>query len=266
VINSFNDKRIKSFNQENKGQSAAANTAFCHSNGIFIKFMDADDLISADFIGNQVKAICNEPDAIAFSAWGRFYNGDLNTFKLIKPLSDKTMHPAEWLIESMTGQEIMMQCARWLIPRTILNRSGLWNEELSVINDFEFFIRVLLCARQLIYNADDILYYRSGLPASLSGRKTVQSIASAFNSIDWGTQHLLNYENSARVKKIAADSFQRLTYKFYPLHPDYIKKAEIKIKDLGGSDIPFPAGGLTKLAASLFGWKLTKLLKNRFNL
>jgi hypothetical protein len=50
------------------------------------------------------------------------------------------------------------------------------------------------------------------------------------------------------------------------LHPDYIKKAEIKIKDLGGSDIPFPAGGLTKLAASLFGWKLTKLLKNRFNL
>src|SRR5688500_3635958 len=53
VLNSISDSRIKVFHQENKGQCSAANFAFKNSSGSFIKFFDADDLLSSDMIQKQ---------------------------------------------------------------------------------------------------------------------------------------------------------------------------------------------------------------------
>ncbi|SDQ00406.1 Glycosyltransferase involved in cell wall bisynthesis [Mucilaginibacter sp. OK268] len=261
ILNQLTDTRIKVFHQENKGQCAAANWAFQLSNGELIKFMDADDLLSPNYIQNQVSAINGDDGVIAFAAWGRFYNNSLASFQLDDDFLKTSMKPAEWLIASMIGKQVMLQCALWLIPRKLLEASGLWNETLSLINDFEFFIRVLLCAHELRFTNDAILYYRSGLAQSLSATTSARGAESAYNSVDLGTQHLLNYEASDRVKKIAADCFQRLVYTFYPQHPVIVQKAELKVKELGGSSIAFPAGGYTKILASVLGWKATQYLK-----
>lgn len=261
IINQLTDSRIKVFHQENKGQCAAANQAFQLSNGKLIKFMDADDLLSPNYIHNQVSMINGDNDVIAFAAWGRFYNNSLATFHLDDSFLTSSMKPAEWLIASMTDKQVMLQCALWLIPRKILEVSGLWNETLSLINDFEFFIRVLLCARELRFTNDAILYYRSGLAQSLSATTSAKGAESAYHSVNLGTQHLLKQETSNRVKKIAADCFQRLVYTFYPQHKAIVHKAALKVKELGGSSIAFPAGGYTKILESILGWKTTQYLK-----
>src|ERR1700754_526821 len=188
ILNQLTDARIKVFHQENKGQCAAANQAFQLSKGKLIKFMDADDLLSPNYIQNQVSAINGDDDVIAFAAWGRFYNNSLATFRLDDEFLKSTMKPVNWLIASMTGKQVMLQCALWLIPRRILEVSGLWNETLSLINDFEFFIRVLLCARELRFTDDAILYYRSGLAQSLSATTSAKGAESAYHSINLGTQ------------------------------------------------------------------------------
>jgi glycosyltransferase involved in cell wall biosynthesis len=262
ILNQLTDTRIKVFHQENKGQCAAANQAFQLSKGKLIKFMDADDLLSPSFIENQVLTINGDDDVIAFAAWGRFYNNSLATFQPDSDFVKSTMKPGEWLITSMTGKPVMLQCALWLIPRKILEVSGLWDETLSLINDFEFFIRVLLYARELRFTDDVILYYRSGLAQSLSATTSASGAESAYKSVNLGTQHLLNYESSARVRKMAADCFQRLVYNFYPKHKAIVQKAELKVKELGGSSIVFPAGGYTKKLASILGWKATQYLKH----
>nr|WP_067057311.1 glycosyltransferase family A protein [Mucilaginibacter sp. L294] len=259
-LDQIKDPRIKVYHQSNKGQCAAANAAYTFSNGRLIKFMDADDLLSSNFLENQVKTINNQDNVIASAPWGRFYNNDLQSFK-IQNIPTKTCEPIEWLAAEMTNKQPMLQCAMFLIPRKILNVSGLWNEDLSLINDFEFFIRVLLHTNEIRYTPGAVLYYRSGIHNSLSGLKSRKGAQSAFNSTLLGTNHLIEFENSERIKKIAANSFQYFIYDFYPDHLDLIKKSEDKIKEYGGSDVPFIAGGLTKCMSTFIGWKATKKIK-----
>jgi glycosyltransferase involved in cell wall biosynthesis len=260
-LDGITDSRVRIYQQENKGQCAAANKAFGFSSGSFVKFMDADDLISEDTLKLQVQQLRSTTNAIAYTSWGRFYDDDLGTFKLDTAFITGDAKPFNWLIASMTNKEVMLQCALWLIPTSLLNKSGLWNENLSLINDFEFFIRVLLNADELKFTPGAMLYYRSGVRNSLSSTKSEFAAISAYNSIDLGTQHLLNFSDTPLVKKIAADSFQRFVYTFFPDHKDLVKSAQLKVKELGGSNFPFPSGGYTKFLTSILGWKITKSIK-----
>ena len=263
VLAGISDKRIKVYHQQNQGQCAAANRAFHLSGGALIKFMDADDLLSPDFLRAQAAALNNSDEDIAYASWGRFYHGDLSTFKPETGAVRGEMPPFAWLMASMAGREVMLQCALWLIPRPLLDKAGLWNEELSLINDFEFFIRVLLNSKKLTYAESAVLYYRSGLPGSLSSGYSAKAAISAFRSIDLGTGHLLRYSDAPKVKQAAADCFRRFTFTFYPDYPGLITQAEQRIKDLGGSEIPFPAGGLTRVLAAVLGWKAAKKIKKQ---
>jgi len=247
--------------QDNKGQCAAANTAYKHANGELIKFMDADDLISKDFIKKQVEKLNGRYNAIASASWGRFSKDDLSDFQLKFETVWKDMKPIDWLVASLWEGPNMMQCALWLIPRKILESSGLWNERLSLINDFEFFIRVLLASNEVLFTADALLYYRSEISGSLSRQKTRKALESAYLSVTLGIEHLLSFENSSRVRKVCADYFQIWKYDFYPNHLDLFYAAEKRIVELGGSQVEFPAGGLTKFFTIFLGWKATKKFK-----
>ncbi len=255
------DPRVITYYQANKGQCAAANQAFSLSKGEFIKFMDGDDLLSPHFIENQVDRIGKNDGVIASASWGRFYNDDIGTFQPDKDVICADQEPIEWLVLAMDKKQVMLQCALWLIPRPLLDKAGLWNEKLSLINDFEFIIRVLLTAKRIVFAEHATLYYRSGISNSLSGLKSRAGAESAFNSISQGTGHMLHYEDSPRIKQIAADCLQGFMYSFYPYHGDLLHAAETRIKELGGSTLAFPAGGYTKILNSLLGWKLTKRLK-----
>lgn len=261
LLSKITDPRVRIIKSTNKGQCAAANLAFKHAKGEFIKFMDADDLISEQFIELQVAKIAREKNAVASAQWGRFKNDDISTFRLNPEPVWKDMKPIDWLVESFWNGPNMMQCALWLIPRNVLNKSGLWDERLSLINDFDFFIRVLLAANEIKFTAGAILYYRSGINNSLSRQKSRKAYESAYLSTQLGLEHLVNFENSDRVKKICADNMQMWAYEFYPHQPDLYKKANQIIRELGGSNFPFPAGGYTKLLNTIFGWQLIKKIK-----
>jgi glycosyltransferase involved in cell wall biosynthesis len=261
TLQKFTDSRISVYDQENAGQCAAANRAFKLSKGRLIKFMDADDVISPHCLANQVKCIGERTDRIASAAWGRFYNDDFSTFKMNKELITNICSPIDWLVSAMDGKQVMLQCGIWLIPRNILEKSGLWNERLSLINDFEFMIRVMLNASEIHFAENAVLCYRSGLPNSLSSLKSNDGARSAFNSIEMGTSYMLAYELSDRVKKVCAACFQNFIYSFYPFHQPLIRCAEAKVRELGGASIPFESGGFTSLLLKLVGWKTVKKLK-----
>lgn len=261
ILQSYKKRGIKIIEQENKGQCTAANKAYFEATGKYIKFMDADDVLSKDFIKNQVEILSGRTDVIASASWGRFYNDDSNTFKLNPESIKKDILPIDWLVESLWIGPNMMQCALWLIPRNVLYGSGLWNEALSLINDFDFYIRVLLAAKEIKFTSNAILYYRSGLSNSLSGQKTRKAYESAYLSTELGVKSILNFENSERTKKICATCFQEWKYQFYPQEMDLYRKSKEWVNKLGGSNYPFPAGGITLKLISILGWRLTKRLK-----
>jgi glycosyltransferase involved in cell wall biosynthesis len=256
-----NDHRIKIYHQGNKGQCTAANFAFQQSKGSIIKFMDADDLISPDFIEAQVKLLEGKDDIVISAAWGRFYNDDLSTFKLSTEAVWCNLPGHEWLVRSWKGASSMMQCALWLIPRKILEKSGLWDETLSLINDFDFFTRVLLNSKEVLFEQHAVLYYRSGISGSLSDTKSVKSIESAFKSIDQATKNLFKVRMDKEARLSCANTWQQLIYMVYPQHKSIIAEAEKRVKYFGGSDLPYTSGGWSGFLLKIFNWKVVKHLK-----
>ena len=260
VLEHYKERGIRVIHQENRGQCAAANRAFAESTGDYIKFFDADDLISPEMIEKQMGRLAGRTDAVALSEWGRFH-GDLGTFKSNPQSVWRDMEPSEWLVEAWHDARPMMQCALWLIPRPILVQCGGWDEELSLINDFEFFARVLCHSKEVLFTPEAVLYYRSGLSGSLSGQKSRRAVESQYHSLLRGTGHLLAVRQDPAAKLSSANMLQDFIYTYYPDHADLGAKLARRVLELGGSDLS-PDGPPRFLALQrIIGWKAAKRIQ-----
>lgn len=257
VLQRFAGYGVKVIHQENAGQCAAANRAWADASGDYIKFFDADDLLGSEMIERQVTALSGRTDAIAMGEWSRFSQDPAEARFEILPMY-RTTDPVTWLADEWTQGAPMMQCAMWLIPSAALRSTGGWNERLSLINDFEFFARVLLSVRELVYTSEARLYYRSGLTSSLSGQKSRRAAESAHLSLRFGTDHLLAAENSQRTRRAAANMLRTFDHTFYPAFADLRHLLEARIQELGGSDLP-PVGppGFHRLRRWV-GWRAAR--------
>ncbi|RQO71519.1 glycosyl transferase family 2 [Pedobacter sp. KBW01] len=262
IAKKYESEKIIVLQQENKGQCAANNHGFSKSKGLYIKFFDADDMLSLNMIAAQVELLLQNPGCIASAKWGRFYNNDISIFKLNPEACWQDMNPIDWICTSWINGAAMMQCALWLIPKSIIEKTGGWNEKLSLINDLEFFTRIVLAAERIIFSSESILYYRSGHGHTLSARKDRMAQQSAFMAIDLSTDYLLAKTRREDALQCCANFLQLFIYDNYPFNSDLIKRAKHKIKGLLKPNIKIPLPGSLKLVNELFGWKVAKLMMN----
>ena len=261
VLNAFRRLGVTVITQTNAGQCAAANRALAASRGELIKFFDADDLLAPDMIARQVAQLGSRRDAIAMGEWARFH-GDPNEVHFAALPMYRDADPAEWLTNEWLGGEPMMQCAMWLIPRSLLDRSGGWDTRLSLINDFEFFARVLLQATAILHSPEARLYYRSGIGGSLSGQTSRKAAESACLSLLTGTNHLLAARNDAQTRRAAANMLKTFDYTFYPAFADLRRTFDARIRVLGGSDLePVGPPGFHALRRWI-GWRLARRIQH----
>lgn len=249
--------RIEHLSQ-NSGQTVAANRGLALARGEFIKFFDADDVMAPRMLELQLQKLQGQENRVASAEWGRFYNDDLSTYQPSRQSVWRDMDAREWLVESWMEARPMMQCGLWLLPKALLDTTGGWDERLSLINDFEFFARVLCAANKVLFTPGCPMHYRSGVAGSLSGTKSDKAIESAYLSASLGVDHLLDKRADARAKRACANIMQDFVYTFYPARPDLRAKAEARVRELGGADIAPGGGGKFHLARRLLGWKLAR--------
>lgn len=261
VAKSFESSIVKVISQENKGSSAARNTALRECQGDFIQYLDADDLLAPNKIEFQIELLRNnDSNFVASGEWARFYQQPKEALFFPQPLW-KDMSPVDWLVCAWEGHW-MMHPAAWLIPRRISEKAGIWNESLSLNDDGEYFSRVLLGSQGVKFCYGAKTYYRSGNTNSLSGSKSEKARQSEFLSLSLGSNNLLAKENSPRTRYACATVFQRFIYEVYPDVPELSNQAAVRVKELGGSNIQ-PSGGLGfKLLSQLVGWQKAKKLQN----
>jgi glycosyltransferase involved in cell wall biosynthesis len=246
--------------QANRGQGAACNHGLRVARGEFIKFLDADDLLSPGMIERQVGALADRPGCVAYGEWARFHDDPAEARFIAHPGGHDGL-PVDWLVEIWRDAQPMMQCALFLLPRALLDRTGGWDERLSLINDFEFFARIVTASAGVVFTPGALLYYRSGLSRSLSGRKTTDAWRSAFVSITTGTQHLLAVENSSRTRRVAATILRGLAFDMYPSMPNLVEQLEARSAALGGADNPPLGGKGFQVVRRILGWKTARWLQ-----
>ena len=106
----------------------------------------------------------------------------------------------------------MLFPALWLIPRLVADTAGPWNETLSLGDDGEYFTRIVLAAEQVLFRPGARCLYRSGLGGSLSGRKSPEAWHSQFCVIELCEAHVRAREDSERVRRGFALSWQHLAH------------------------------------------------------
>lgn len=261
-INSLNDARLKIISQSNKGASTARNNAFKLSVGTYIKFMDADDVLSNNCIEQQVNALTNKDNSVASAKWGRFFKDDLSDFQFSPEKVWRNMPGIDWIIDSLVEHgSNMTQPGIFLIPRVLIERAGLWNEELSLIDDFDFMTRILTECNEIIFCEQAILYYRGGMNQSLSMQKSRKDLESAIKAQISGVKAILNKQDSTKSRLACANSLQLWAHEFYPKNRDLYETVNKKIIDLGGSTIKMDGGELFKAMRNVFGWQTAKRIK-----
>ncbi len=265
VANRLAGPDLKVLHQPNGGQCAAFNAAYREAQGDFIEYFDADDLLHPRKLEVQLARIAALPPGwVASGAWARFHQNTEET--VFEPEAVwRDADPVDWLVTSWSGGG-MMHGAAWLAPRTVAAAAGPWDERLSLINDFDFFSRLLLASQGVAFCPDARSYYRSGLPGSLSNHTSRRAWDSAFLSTELGTKSLLAREDSPRTRRAAAINWQRLVYSAYPLVPDLVAAAEARVLALGGSDLELGGGRTFQVLRGIFGWKIARhaqLLRQR---
>lgn len=248
---------LKVIRQINKGQCAAENRAIREAQGNFIQYLDADDLLAPDKIERQMALLgTRETEYVSSCEWTRFYESpERATFKY-QPLW-RDLQPIDWLVCAWENH-LMMHGAAWLIPRQIIDKAGLWDERLSLINDFDYFSRILLASKGIKFCPGARTYYRSGNESSLSATISRQARQSQFLSLCLGTATLLNAENSSRTRRTCANIFQRFIYETYPDVSELRHQAREKVHELGGTELKASGGPFFNLVAAIAGWKTAK--------
>lgn len=262
IVSSFQDRGVKLISAQLGNAAKARNRALSEARGDFIKFFDADDLMNSNMLSSQMERIAQQPGAVATSKWGRFYDDDFTTFTENPETVWRDMTPSDWLTEAWRAARPMMQPGIFLIPATVLRQSGPWNESLSLIDDFEFFSRVLCQASEVKFADEGILYYRSGLSSSLSGRKSRPAIESASHSLLLGTEHLLALRDDASTRRSCANMLQDFIYTYYPTQPDLRAKLAARITALGGSDLEPTGAPRFEQLSRIVGWKLARRIQS----
>ena len=260
IARSFAARGVVVVDQTNHGQGAACNRALTLAHGKFIKFFDADDILSPETIERQVTALMGHPGCVAYGEWARFHDDPLAA-QFTPRAGWHDAAPVDWLVELWHDGQPMMQCALFLIPRELLTRTGGWDERLSLVNDFEFFSRVVLASSGVIFTPGARLFYRSGLRGSVSGQKSTAAWRSAFLSFTTGTDHLIKAQASPRTRAAAATILQALIYDMYPSMPTLVAQLEGRVAEMGGCSLQPLGGRGFQTARRLLGWKAARWLQ-----
>jgi glycosyltransferase involved in cell wall biosynthesis len=248
-------------NQPNRGSSAAINRGLQDAKGDFIQYLDADDLIHPEKIERQMRRLMTERDCVATSEWARFYT-DFDDARFLPDENWRDLDPVDWLVSAWRVGGGMLFPAQWLIPKSIVEGVGAWREDLTLNNDGEYFTRVVLASRRLLFCEGARAYYRSGLPGSLSKLKSEKGWISQEKSQELCQQYLLAAENSDRTRRAIALLWQRFAHTCYPYHPHLANEALRKARALHPVSMKPEGGPAMKIALRLVGWKAARRLQH----
>jgi glycosyltransferase involved in cell wall biosynthesis len=152
IVNQFmvknSDVNCRLLSKENKGASSARNTGIKESNGTFIQFLDADDILFKDKIQSQVDLI-NENKTCQLIV-GSYETVNLQSSKTRKRnYSDNDDSLWMGLYKSDLGNT----CSN-LFNASLFKEQGVsWNESLSSSQEYNLMFDILKITQQVIFDA-----------------------------------------------------------------------------------------------------------------
>jgi glycosyltransferase involved in cell wall biosynthesis len=236
VARQFASKDVAVITQQNQGAATARNHALSLSQGDYIQWLDADDLLDREKIAKQVEVSreCPGNRTLFSSGWGYFaYRTDRAKFSPTSLWCN--LSPVEWLLRKM-GENLHMQTATWLVTRELTEAAGPWDTRLWNDDDGEYFCRVILASDGIRFVPEGGVFYRITTSKRLSyiGGSDKKKDAMCL-SMRLHVKYLQSLEDSDRVRAACITYVQYWLMQFYPERPDIVGELLELVKELGGS-------------------------------
>lgn len=259
VARRFASKEVMVVRKENQGAAAARNHALSISQGDYVQWLDADDLLAPNKVESQLAVLGKDSSnrLLLSSGWAFFYYRTQSARFTPTPLWED-LSPAEWLLRKM-GQNLHMQTATWLTSRELCQTAGAWNTRLLSDDDGEYFCRVLLASEATRFVPEAKVFYRVTPSNRLSwigasDRKKDAMVVSMKLHI----QYLRSLEDSERVRKACVAYLQNWYHNFYPERPDLIAELQKMAGELDGHLEEPHLRWKYAWIKPIFGWKTAK--------
>lgn len=254
----FASPEIQVVTVKNGGAAAARNHAYQLSQGDYIQWLDADDILATDKIEKQLAAL-REGDSkrtLLSSSWAPFYYRTRNA-RFIQTALCHDLTPVEWLIRKM-GSNLHMQTATWLTSRELAEATGPWNTRLLSDDDGEYFSRMLLQSDGIRFVPGTGVYYRITATGRLSDVADDRKKDALLPSLKLHVQYLQSLEDSERVRQACLTYLQNWYLNFYPERTDLIAALQQMAEQLHGHLEAPRLRWKYAWMKPLFGWKAAK--------
>lgn len=198
VAKAYESEIVHVYHQPNQGAQVARNFGFEVSKGAFIQFLDADDMLSSTKIERQIQALlAYDEDCIATCPVVTFGNGSYNEWR--QPYYHNYETGFDLLVD-LWGFFAPSWChACYLTPRRLIEKAGNWDIQLLKNQDGEFFSRVLVNTKSVVFVDGEYMIWRI-LPTSTSHKASFVKTASVLLSYNTISSLLLTREDSNRVR------------------------------------------------------------------
>ncbi|MBW7990851.1 MAG: glycosyltransferase [Planctomycetes bacterium] len=179
IITSFKNDKIKYFYKDNGGPSGARNLALSKTMGQYIIPLDADDMITPDFIAKHLQEFEKHPEADLVYCDDYLIDENSNPIRVIKrPEYINT----KLLIRDLFHNGFPIVPFRTCFRRSVLDKIGLFDEELLVGEDYDMIRRFVRHGLKM-HHLQNALYLRRMTSDSLSRNYSAQKAKCHFEVI-----------------------------------------------------------------------------------
>jgi glycosyltransferase involved in cell wall biosynthesis len=268
IARSYCCSRVNVLTQSNAGAASARNRALQIAQGDYIQYLDADDLLSATKIAAQIAVLREAPShvlGVCDSCYFADGTAPLSGHRVEGWPAVHTDSPLDWLIDLYSGDHgasNMVPVGSWLVPRSVSDRAGKWDEHCLVDDDGEYFCRIVLAGCG-IRTASDVYYFcrRHTAGASLSGTFSRRHLLSAMYAQDRKAEHILRRRNDLRTRKALSRLYVDHAVAAYPFCREATEYGLMRARELDPQYKIPTLSGRTETLRRLAGWKVARLCR-----
>ena len=261
IARSFKGSSLKVITQQNAGPCVARNAAYALSQGDFIQWLDADDLLATDKIQRQIQYAegGGNGKVLLSSACGTFYYS-LKRARFEPTSVWQDLGPKDLLVQKFT-QNAHIVLHSWLVSRTLTELAGPWDVRLQKTDaDGEYSCRLVRASERVLFVPEARCYYRKGLSGSLSATRT--NIEDEELLLKLLFDHLLSLEDSSETRDACMSWLKIWASSYYPVSRETV---DVISTMAGYLDRPITSVSLSKkfyITEKLLGWQTARALQS----
>jgi glycosyltransferase involved in cell wall biosynthesis len=166
-----------------KGANACRNYGFELSKGEYVNWLDSDDILSKNKIQEQIQQLLKcDITTIATCRWQTFIKkikepDSQNDFRVYRSFNNILE-----FIDALALSGGFLPPHAYLVSRELICQAGNWMENLTINQDGEFFVRIFIKTKQVVFINNTSVYYRKNNDDNVSQLNNELKIAHAILS------------------------------------------------------------------------------------